>query len=156
MNNTIKDSELYKGVKAITDELLKGLSDKIAYLVCTYKTAVIEQAQQSRGASSNLNFSDKTAVIEQAQQATSEMVVDYQENKTAVIEQAQPEKSAEKRFLAKIEFNQNELLKDFCKENKIGCVWFAKKKSWNIYSNYEHLLTKVRDFVLTELKGKIF
>lgn len=134
MDNGIKDSELYKEIKAITDELLKGLSDKIAYLVCTYKTAVIEQAQLAESTTSSL-----LRGVEKED-----------------LKQTQPEKSAEKRFLAKIEFNQNELLKDFCKENKIGCVWFAKKKSWNIYSNYEHLLTKVRDFVLTELKGKIF
>jgi len=107
-----KDSELYKEVKAIVDEMLEGIGDKIAYLVCKYKTAAINLTQ--------------------------------------------PEKLEEKSFLAKIDFKQKDQLKDFCKENKIGCSWFAERKSWKVYSDKEQLLTKAREYVLTELKGKIF
>ena len=34
-----------KEIKAITDELFKGLGDKITYLICTYQTAVGKQTQ---------------------------------------------------------------------------------------------------------------
>nr|BDI55138.1 MAG: hypothetical protein [uncultured archaeon]BDI55243.1 MAG: hypothetical protein [uncultured archaeon] len=112
VNNRIKDSELYKEIKAIFDELLKGLSDKIAYLVCALEEATREQTQ--------------------------------------------PEKVEEKSFLARIKYEQKEQLKDFCRENNIGCDWFVQRKTWKLYSDKEQLLTKARDFVLNQLKGKIF